>query len=165
MQNWLDLSEKAWRYRFLEFHYFKIWKFLQSWQVKSSLGAVRSQNGPLLSLKADDDPRMALQFPTITSFIWTVEGLHPQSKTEDGLRELFTCHDCKWKCSFIHSYYLKLKNNNLLLFETNSLSQTQYLLIGYPCSTWWAHIVNDETCYRQNGFSQRKIPINFLFLF
>ena len=51
--------------------------------MQSSLGAVRTQNGPLQSLKADDDPQMPLQFPTITSITGTVEGRHPQSKTED----------------------------------------------------------------------------------
>ena len=61
---------------------------LQSWQVKSSLGAVWAQNSPLLSLKADDDPQMSLQLPTITSFIGTtVEGRHLQSKTENGRLE------------------------------------------------------------------------------
>ena len=57
---------------------------LQYWQVKSSLGTVGTRNGPLLSLKADDDPQMSLKFPTITSFIVTVEVRHPQSKTEEG---------------------------------------------------------------------------------
>ena len=52
--------------------------------MKSSLGAVRTSNGPLLSLKADDDPRISLQLPTIASFIGTIEGRHPQSKTENG---------------------------------------------------------------------------------
>jgi hypothetical protein len=55
--------------------------YLQYWQVKSSLWA---QNGPLLSLKADDDPRMSLQFPTITYFTGTEEGGHLWSKTEEG---------------------------------------------------------------------------------
>ena len=36
-----------------------------------------------VSLKADDDTRMSLQFSTITSFIGTVESRHPQSKTDD----------------------------------------------------------------------------------
>ena len=40
--------------------------------------------GPFLSLKAGDDPQMSLQFPTITSFIRTVEDRHLQSKTEEG---------------------------------------------------------------------------------
>ena len=57
---------------------------LQSWQVKSSLGAIWTQNGPLLSLQAHCDPRISLQFLTITSFIGTVGGGHPQSKVEDG---------------------------------------------------------------------------------
>ena len=46
---------------------------LQYWQI-----------GPLLSLKADEDPRMTLQFLTINYFIGIVEGRHPQSKTEEG---------------------------------------------------------------------------------
>ena len=50
--------------------------------MKSSPGAVRTQNGPLMTLKADDDPRMSLQFHTITS-LETVEGRHPQSKIEE----------------------------------------------------------------------------------
>ena len=52
--------------------------------MKSSLGAVQTQNGTLLSLKADDDTRMSLQSTTITSFIGTEEGRHPQSKAEKG---------------------------------------------------------------------------------
>ena len=52
------------------FHSLKV----QSWQVKSSLRAVRTQDGP----------RMSRQFPAIPSFIGTVEGRHPQSNTEDG---------------------------------------------------------------------------------
>ena len=51
---------------------------IQYWQVKISLGSVWTQNSPLLSLKADDDPQIFLQFPTITSFIGTVEGRNPQ---------------------------------------------------------------------------------------
>ena len=44
----------------------------------------RGRTGPLLSLKADDDSRMSLQFPTITSFIGTVDGRRPLSRTEEG---------------------------------------------------------------------------------
>ena len=40
-------------------------------------------NDPHLSLKADEGPQMSLQFPTMTSFIGTVEGRHSHSKTED----------------------------------------------------------------------------------
>ena len=93
------LLKKVIRYKIAigvsNFHFFKnipvefrllgtILKKVQSWVVKSSPRAILIQNGPLLSLKADDDPQMFLQFPTITSFIGTVESRHHQSKTDDG---------------------------------------------------------------------------------
>ena len=67
-----------------EIYFILLSKQIQSWQVKISFGALRTHNGPLISLKADDDLRMSLQFPTITIFIGTLEVRHPHSKAEDG---------------------------------------------------------------------------------
>ena len=57
---------------------------MQSWQVKSSLGAVRTPNGHFLSLTEDDDLLRSLWKKWWWEIEATFEGRHPLSRTGEG---------------------------------------------------------------------------------
>ena len=110
---------------------------VQYWQMKSTLGAVRTQSGPLLSLKADVVPRMTLKFSTITSFD-DRRRLSSPVKDRRGpfwtaTRELFTCQYCNM------IYYLRHDSTSLA-----SRNKEEFLVI---CSSYSNYSLNVQLIY------------------